>query len=67
MHNSVVGAPSYPDQVTVRLLARYRRHSESTATTTEQTIEGDTYEAARDQARALAADGDDLLSVLVLD
>lgn len=53
--------------MTVRLLARYRAHADSDATTTEVTVEGDDYDQAVANARAQAAEGDDLLSVLVLD
>jgi hypothetical protein len=53
--------------MTVRLLARYRRHNDTAADTVEQTIEADTYADARDQARAGTIDGDNLMSIQVLD
>jgi hypothetical protein len=49
------------------LLARYRRHGDTTADTIEVQVEGDNYDDALTQARARAVDGDDLLSVLTLE
>lgn len=51
----------------VKILARYRRHSESDATTHEVVIEAADYDAGLAEARGRAAEGDDLLSVLVVD
>lgn len=47
------------------VLARYRRHSDSTAEPLEVEVHGATYDEALAEARARTADGDDLLSVLV--
>lgn|GEM_PF-2847680 len=53
--------------MTVRLLARYRPIGDTHTDAVEQTVEAADYEAALAQARARAADGDLLLSVVVLD
>lgn len=51
----------------MKLLARYRRHADTDAETLEVTIEAADYEAAVAEARARTAEGDDLLSVQVMD
>lgn len=47
----------------VQLLARYRRHGDSSAEIVEVIVEGDSYTQAWAAARARTAEGDDLLSV----
>lgn len=50
----------------MKLLARYRRHADTSAETLEVTVEAADYGQALAEARSRAADGDDLLSVQVL-
>lgn len=47
----------------VQVLARYRRHGDTSADVVEVLVEADSYGQALIQARARAADGDDLISV----
>lgn len=54
-------------ELIVQLLARYRRHGDTAADPLELVVEADTYDEAVAQARARAAEGDDLLSVQTLE
>ncbi len=51
----------------MKILARSRPHGDSTADSHEWTVEADTYEAARDEARLAVPQGWDLLSVQTLE
>lgn len=51
----------------MKLLARSRPHNDTAADTHEWVVEADTYEEARDEARAAVPDGWDLLNVQTIE